>query len=112
MPYKLYNPDPADLNVTVNDVKVSLPAKSYAIVQALGDIQELYPSLEVTEASDKDYTEYRASLVKLQKAAEAAAKEAAEKAADEAKKEAKLSAAKIKKQRETADEEAAKALEV
>jgi hypothetical protein len=67
---KMYNPDPKDFKCRVQDTIVVIPPREFVIVsEVVGSyIQEHNPVLEVKEATEEQYKEFR--LAKETKLAE------------------------------------------
>ena len=112
MPYKVFNPDPVDVHIKINDVLIDIPAKGYAIVDSVVGVQEHCASLEVTPSSDKDYADYRVALAKKQKENEKLAIEKAKHDAEVIKLEAKNTEKKIKAQQAIAEAQRIAATEI
>lgn len=114
MAYKLYNPEPVAVTVTLHGAQVIIPSLGYAVVASIIDddnsnIQERRPGLEVTRVDDSALEEFRANQAKVQRAAEIQAAEAAKRATTEAKVEAKRVEEKIAKRAADLKEDAKKA---
>ena len=109
--FKLYNPEPVALTISLHEAKISIPSKGYAVVGTLtdgnGNLQERYPALEVVRVDDFELDTFRSEQAKVQREAELAAAEAAKHAAKEAKAEAVRVEEKIAK-READQKEARK----
>lgn len=66
---KIYNPDPKDMKVRVEDTYLVIPANGYAIVSNLigVSIQNSYAQLEIGPATLEDYQAYRILKDKAEK---------------------------------------------